>query len=190
MAMKSTYSVHLEDTKEDLPKFCQADECECNLSNAKLYYQRHKVCEEHAKAPDVLVKNLSQRFCQQCSKFHEVANFDDSKRSCRSRLANHNQRRRKPLISPLDPEVKDNVRIREYVAKKHLNHKNLKAKNINIQMRPSRRANLNATWFNLINGPNYLGEMGLAPAPAPPSFQAYSNFMDMVLGYQPRSFSS
>ncbi|MED6109405.1 hypothetical protein PIB30_033279 [Stylosanthes scabra] len=74
---------------------CQADECLANLQAAKRYNRRHKVCERHAKAPVVLVSGDRQRFCQQCSKFHELALFDDNKRSCRERLASHNERRRK-----------------------------------------------------------------------------------------------
>ncbi|CAJ1930624.1 unnamed protein product [Sphenostylis stenocarpa] len=76
--------------------FCQADECGLNLNMAKSYHRRHKVCERHSKAPVVLVSSIRQRFCQQCSKFHEVAQFDENKRSCRKTLAGHNERRRKP----------------------------------------------------------------------------------------------
>ncbi|TKY70266.1 Squamosa promoter-binding protein 13 [Spatholobus suberectus] len=75
--------------------FCQTDECGVDLSMAKSYNRRHKVCERHSKAPVVLVSSIRQRFCQQCSKFHELAQFDDTKRSCRIRLAGHNERRRK-----------------------------------------------------------------------------------------------
>ncbi|KAK7406905.1 hypothetical protein VNO78_08541 [Psophocarpus tetragonolobus] len=75
--------------------FCQADECGEVLSMAKSYNRRHKVCERHSKAPVVLVSSIRQRFCQQCSKFHELAEFEDSKTSCRKTLAGHNERRRK-----------------------------------------------------------------------------------------------
>ncbi|XWS33937.1 hypothetical protein CRYUN_Cryun22dG0125900 [Craigia yunnanensis] len=74
---------------------CQVDECGANLKDAKQYHRRHKVCELHAKAAFVLVKGIRQRFCQQCSRFHEIAEFDGTKRSCRDRLAGHNERRRK-----------------------------------------------------------------------------------------------
>ncbi|CAL0331958.1 unnamed protein product [Lupinus luteus] len=77
---------------------CQADECRVNLRMEKKYNQRHKVCERHSKAPVVLVSSIRQRFCQQCSKFHELAQFDDTKRSCRERLAGHNKRRRKTNV--------------------------------------------------------------------------------------------
>ncbi|KAL7249599.1 hypothetical protein ACSBR1_011733 [Camellia fascicularis] len=77
------------------PPRCQAERCEANLTEAKRYYRRHKVCELHAKATAAIVAGLRQRFCQQCSRFHELSEFDDTKRSCRGRLAGHNERRRK-----------------------------------------------------------------------------------------------
>ncbi|XP_042520390.1 squamosa promoter-binding-like protein 3 isoform X2 [Macadamia integrifolia] len=77
------------------PPSCQAEKCNADLSEAKKYHRRHKVCELHSKAPVVLVAGLRQRFCQQCSRFHELSEFDEAKRSCRRRLAGHNERRRK-----------------------------------------------------------------------------------------------
>ncbi|XP_044466985.1 squamosa promoter-binding-like protein 3 [Mangifera indica] len=74
---------------------CQVEKCTADLSDAKLYHRRHKVCEVHAKAQVVVVAGIRQRFCQQCSRFHELPEFDESKRSCRRRLAGHNERRRK-----------------------------------------------------------------------------------------------
>ncbi|CAK8535077.1 unnamed protein product [Lathyrus sativus] len=77
---------------------CQAETCEADLTFAKRYHRRHKVCEVHSKAPSVVVAGLRQRFCQQCSRFHELAEFDEAKRSCRRRLARHNERRRKSTV--------------------------------------------------------------------------------------------
>ncbi|XP_057507099.1 squamosa promoter-binding-like protein 3 [Actinidia eriantha] len=74
---------------------CQAERCVADLSDAKRYYRRHRVCQVHFKAAVVTVAGLRQRFCQQCSRFHELSEFDDTKRSCRKRLAGHNERRRK-----------------------------------------------------------------------------------------------
>lgn len=48
---------------------CQAEKCAADLSDAKQYHRRHKVCEHHAKAQVVLVAGVRQRFCQQCSRF-------------------------------------------------------------------------------------------------------------------------
>ncbi|KAL0425797.1 UNVERIFIED_CONTAM: Squamosa promoter-binding-like protein 7 [Sesamum radiatum] len=79
---------------------CQVEGCEVVLLNAKDYHRRHKVCEMHAKAPKVVVLGIEQRFCQQCSRFHAVGEFDESKRSCRRRLAGHNERRRKSSQEP------------------------------------------------------------------------------------------
>ncbi|XP_017699431.2 squamosa promoter-binding-like protein 7 isoform X2 [Phoenix dactylifera] len=74
---------------------CQVEGCNKALGDAKDYHKRHKVCEMHSKAPKVVVLGAEQRFCQQCSRFHVISEFDDAKRSCRRRLAGHNERRRK-----------------------------------------------------------------------------------------------
>lgn len=52
-----------------VPPSCQVDNCNADLSGAKQYHRRHKVCEYHAKAHSVLIADLHQRFCQQCSRF-------------------------------------------------------------------------------------------------------------------------
>nr|BAM15475.1 SBP-box protein [Torenia fournieri] len=74
---------------------CQIEGCLADMACAKPYHRRHKVCEFHAKASVVVHVGLQQRFCQQCSRFHELSEFDDAKRSCRRRLAGHNERRRR-----------------------------------------------------------------------------------------------
>lgn len=76
--------------------YCQVEGCKIDLSSAKDYHRKHKVCEAHSKAPKVVVAGLERRFCQQCSRFHGLAEFDLKKRSCRRRLSDHNARRRKP----------------------------------------------------------------------------------------------
>ncbi|KAI3807403.1 hypothetical protein L1987_23330 [Smallanthus sonchifolius] len=78
--------------------FCKVYGCNKNLSSCKEYYKRHKVCEVHSKTYKVIVNGIEQRFCQQCSRFHLLREFDDGKRSCRKRLAGHNERRRKPHV--------------------------------------------------------------------------------------------
>ena len=47
---------------------CQAEGCNADLSQAKHYHHRHKVCEFHSKAATVIAAGLTQRFCQQCSR--------------------------------------------------------------------------------------------------------------------------
>ncbi|XP_042418770.1 squamosa promoter-binding-like protein 15 isoform X1 [Zingiber officinale] len=90
---------------------CQVDDCRTDLSSAKDYHRRHKVCEVHSKTAKALVGNQMQRFCQQCSRFHPLSAFDEGKRSCRRRLAGHNRRRRKtqpevasPMLQPMNQE--------------------------------------------------------------------------------------
>ena len=74
---------------------CQVENCTSDMTGAKPYHRRHKVCQFHAKLPVVVISGVQQRFCQQCSRFHELTEFDDTKKSCRRRLAGHNERRRK-----------------------------------------------------------------------------------------------
>ncbi|GJN15779.1 hypothetical protein PR202_gb02719 [Eleusine coracana subsp. coracana] len=83
------------------PARCQVEGCNVDLTGVKTYYYRHKVCQAHSKTPRVIVAGLEQRFCQQCSRFHQLPEFDQGKRSCRRRLAGHNERRRKPPPGPL-----------------------------------------------------------------------------------------
>lgn len=47
---------------------CQAEGCNADLTHAKHYHRRHKVCEFHSKAATVIAAGLTQRFCQQCSR--------------------------------------------------------------------------------------------------------------------------
>ncbi|XP_056867029.1 squamosa promoter-binding-like protein 11 isoform X2 [Raphanus sativus] len=84
---------------------CQVDGCELDLSSAKDYHRKHRVCETHSKCPKVTVSGVERRFCQQCSRLHAVSEFDGKKRSCRKRLSHHNARRRKSQgVFPLNPE--------------------------------------------------------------------------------------
>uniref|UniRef100_A0A7N0RJ35 SBP-type domain-containing protein n=1 Tax=Kalanchoe fedtschenkoi TaxID=63787 RepID=A0A7N0RJ35_KALFE len=76
--------------------YCLVDDCKSDLSNCRDYHRRHKVCEVHSKTPEVTIQGRKQRFCQQCSRFHALEEFDEGKRSCRKRLDGHNRRRRKP----------------------------------------------------------------------------------------------
>ncbi|XP_034698233.1 squamosa promoter-binding protein 1 isoform X2 [Vitis riparia] len=50
------------------PPCCQVDNCTADMSDAKRYHKRHRVCEHHAKAPVILIAGIQQRFCQQCSR--------------------------------------------------------------------------------------------------------------------------
>ncbi|KAL8488223.1 hypothetical protein ACS0TY_024490 [Phlomoides rotata] len=74
---------------------CQVEGCNLDLKSAKDYHRRHRICETHSKTPKVIVAGKERRFCQQCSRFHDLSEFDDKKRSCRRRLSDHNARRRR-----------------------------------------------------------------------------------------------
>jgi hypothetical protein len=52
---------------------CQVDCCHADLSGARDYHKRHKVCEAHTRTTVVCIKNVEHRFCQQCSRL--VTNF-------------------------------------------------------------------------------------------------------------------
>ncbi|KAK6922431.1 SBP domain [Dillenia turbinata] len=79
---------------------CSVDGCNADLTKCRDYHRRHKVCEVHSKTSRVLIKGQEQRFCQQCSRFHSLVEFDEGKRSCRKRLDGHNRRRRKQHPEP------------------------------------------------------------------------------------------
>ncbi|KAL6651548.1 hypothetical protein ACP70R_010473 [Stipagrostis hirtigluma subsp. patula] len=101
------------------PPRCQAEGCKADLSSAKRYHRRHKVCEHHSKAPVVVTAGgLHQRFCQQCSRFHLLDEFDDAKKSCRKRLADHNRRRRKSKPSDADAADKKRAQANKAAAAK------------------------------------------------------------------------
>mmetsp|Transcript_24654 Transcript_24654/g.58672 ORF Transcript_24654/g.58672 Transcript_24654/m.58672 type:complete len:633 (-) Transcript_24654:240-2138(-) len=77
------------------PIYCQVPGCEAELSELKIYNQRYRVCKFHLKTDATIINGVAQRFCQQCSKFHELSEFDAGRRSCRARLSQHNKRRRR-----------------------------------------------------------------------------------------------
>lgn len=52
---------------------CQVDGCHADLSGARDYHKRHKVCEAHTRTTVVCINNVEHRFCQQCSRL--VTNF-------------------------------------------------------------------------------------------------------------------
>jgi hypothetical protein len=60
------------------PPRCQAEGCKADLSAAKHYHRRHKVCEYHAKAATVAASGKQQRFCQQCSRYVRLSAFPAS----------------------------------------------------------------------------------------------------------------
>ncbi|XP_042414250.1 squamosa promoter-binding-like protein 12 [Zingiber officinale] len=94
----SSYIISSICEKSMLSTYCQVEGCNIDLTTAKDYHRKHRVCEDHAKSPKVSVGGQECRFCQQCSRFHALSEFDQKKRSCRKRLFYHNARRRKPQL--------------------------------------------------------------------------------------------
>lgn len=64
----------------------QVDGCSKDLSLEKEYYQRYRICEEHLKLSSLLKDGVQQRFCQQCGRFHLLADFDGDKRCANKSL--------------------------------------------------------------------------------------------------------
>ena len=79
---------------------CQVEGCNTNVAGLKEYHNRYKICEFHLKNPCIVREGTTQRFCQQCGRFHNIGEFDGDKRSCRARLQRHNARRRKNGSEP------------------------------------------------------------------------------------------
>ncbi len=57
------------------------EECQRNLAKEKEYYRRYRVCKVHATQSVVHTCGEDRRYCQQCSVFHAVHEFDGEKRS-------------------------------------------------------------------------------------------------------------
>uniref|UniRef100_A0A7S2YWB2 SBP-type domain-containing protein n=1 Tax=Pycnococcus provasolii TaxID=41880 RepID=A0A7S2YWB2_9CHLO len=78
------------------PVTCQVPACGKTLDGTTpKYFSKHRVCEEHGKASQVdgFADGVSRRFCQQCSRFHELEKFEGDKRSCAESLRIHGERR-------------------------------------------------------------------------------------------------
>jgi len=54
-----------------------------------------QTCRAHRLAASVDIHGIPHRFCQHCTRMHELSEFDGDKHSCRSRLECRNERRRK-----------------------------------------------------------------------------------------------
>ncbi|KAK9819901.1 hypothetical protein WJX72_003783 [[Myrmecia] bisecta] len=96
-------------TKGKGPPTCQVEGCMADLTALKEYHQRYKICEVHLKVPSIVRERRSQRFCQQCGRFHDLGEFDADKRSCRARLQRHNARRRKKADGETEAADADTV---------------------------------------------------------------------------------
>lgn len=75
--------------------YCKVPSCCKVLNDLKRYHKRYRICPEHLKMSHVMIEGIDCRFCQLCGKFQPLCDFDGAKRSCRAKLARHNERRQK-----------------------------------------------------------------------------------------------
>lgn len=54
-----------------------------DLTGLRHYHQRYKVCHAHLKMDRLIHEGVVQRFCQQCSRFHRIEEFEGDRRSCK-----------------------------------------------------------------------------------------------------------
>ena len=81
--------------------YCKVDGC--NTECESLYSIRVKVCAMHLKAEEVLFNGETCRFCQKCTKFHNVNAFENNRRAC-LRSLNRLASKRMPRIAPASAE--------------------------------------------------------------------------------------
>ncbi|GAB4820161.1 hypothetical protein N2152v2_007207 [Parachlorella kessleri] len=72
---------------------CQVNGCANPLPSTPLYYKKFRVCPAHASVKELDLAGWRVRFCQQCGRFQQLADFDGDRKSCRASLAKHNARR-------------------------------------------------------------------------------------------------
>lgn len=83
---------------------CQVLGCGEELVNAKGYYRRYCICPKHCSMASFQVDGREQRFCQQCGRFQDIAEFEGARKSCRRKLKRHNERRRVEYVRDSDEE--------------------------------------------------------------------------------------
>ena len=95
-ALKKTLEDRECDPASPMPvkAFCQVPGCSPDPIDMKVYNIRNKVCNTHLAMTEIPMDGVTMRFCRQCARFEDIEEFDGAKRSCRTRLEKHNERRR------------------------------------------------------------------------------------------------
>lgn len=83
----------------------QVDGCGEELVNAKAYYKRYRICPEHCNMECLVIEGQRLRFCQQCGSFHDLRDFEGRRKSCKRKLTQHNERRRKAKDDRMSQEI-------------------------------------------------------------------------------------
>jgi len=60
---------------------------------------RFRTCTLHRREDEVDMNGVPSRYCQQCTRFHPLSEFDGLKHGCRKRLDRHNLRRKRKNAS-------------------------------------------------------------------------------------------
>ena len=75
----------------------QNSECQVPGCGVKLFEKlkrKVRICDTHRHALKIQMDGFEGRFCQQCSRVHNIERFDGSRRGCRSRLLRRVQKER------------------------------------------------------------------------------------------------
>ena len=98
--------------------YCKVPECRRVLNGFKRYHKRYRICPEHLKMSHVMIDGVDSRFCQLCGKFQPLGDFDGAKRSCRAKLARHNERRHKGKVEVIVDACTDTLQPGSYDGKR------------------------------------------------------------------------
>lgn len=77
---------------------CQVCAKEVPSNSIRKYIRVRKVCNGCRTSECVVKNGKKMRFCQLCSWFHPVDNFEGKRHSCKNALEKHNQRRRQKTV--------------------------------------------------------------------------------------------
>eukprot|EP00242_Pyramimonas_sp_CCMP2087_P006369 CAMPEP_0198207578 /NCGR_PEP_ID=MMETSP1445-20131203/11008_1 /TAXON_ID=36898 /ORGANISM="Pyramimonas sp., Strain CCMP2087" /LENGTH=894 /DNA_ID=CAMNT_0043880657 /DNA_START=289 /DNA_END=2973 /DNA_ORIENTATION=- len=68
-------------------KACRVPDCpHADLRSGPRYCRSHRICEYHIKCLHVYFNDAAYRFCQKCTRFHVVEEFEEEKHTCRQGL--------------------------------------------------------------------------------------------------------
>ncbi|KAL4852680.1 N-acetylserotonin O-methyltransferase-like protein [Chlorella vulgaris] len=146
---------------------CQV--CGKDLSDLRLFHQRYHICVEHMMSQEVMFKGSSQRFCQQCGRFHQLDRFSPGMRSCRQQLAKHAERRRRGRAIAAANSASTAAGVN------HVERQQQLALLRKQQLEAEQRAQREAQAQQLLQGSVLIT---LAPGPEPPSTAPHSPARD------------
>mmetsp|Transcript_31260 Transcript_31260/g.52518 ORF Transcript_31260/g.52518 Transcript_31260/m.52518 type:complete len:895 (-) Transcript_31260:116-2800(-) len=85
--LKYGINVGAQNSSSKCAKACRVPDCPyADLRSGPRYCLRHRICEYHVKCLQVYFEEAAYRFCQKCTRFHLVEEFEDDKHTCRQGL--------------------------------------------------------------------------------------------------------